>query len=259
MPSSNAPNTIVSPAVDVEMSSGCSFDRRVRSRLQTLKTIDPAKNPSVVPRKPSLVSIAFSMSSNEMALSSTPDPNAITRPSVRRDSGRHSEIRPPMSSVDWPMRPQANASPMTDHVAGAHHGGECRGAGEPSARRSMLVVVGVIVVAPVPGHRDGVARQPAFGTHVLAHRRDAATFGSTPGVRDAWGATRTRRLGATRTSAADPRPRLMAELGFVTPVEFDELAGDLFYSSFSFEEMGRLDRDVLIWICGPATEVPVGA
>ena len=51
----------------------------------------------------------------------------------------------------------------------------------------------------------------------------------------------------------------MAELGFVTPVEFDELAGDLFYSSFSFEEMGRLDRDVLIWISGPATEVPVGA
>ncbi len=51
-------------------------------------------------------------------------------------------------------------------------------------------------------------------------------------------------------ASADPRPRLMAELGFVTPAEFDELAGDLFYSSFSFEEMGRLDRDVLVWISG---------
>ena len=51
-------------------------------------------------------------------------------------------------------------------------------------------------------------------------------------------------------ASADPRPRLMAALGFVTPAEFDELAGDLFYSSFSFEEMGRLDRDVLVWISG---------
>ena len=29
----------------------------------------------------------------------------------------------------------------------------------------------------------------------------------------------------------------MAELGFVTPQEFDELAGDLFYSTFSWEEI----------------------
>ena len=36
----------------------------------------------------------------------------------------------------------------------------------------------------------------------------------------------------------------------MTPAEFDELAGDLFYSSFSFEEIGRLDRDVLVWIAG---------
>ena len=34
----------------------------------------------------------------------------------------------------------------------------------------------------------------------------------------------------------------------MTPAEFDELAGDLFYSSFSYEEIGRLDRDVLAWI-----------
>ncbi len=32
----------------------------------------------------------------------------------------------------------------------------------------MLVVGGVIVVAPVPGHRDGVARQPALGTQAAA-------------------------------------------------------------------------------------------
>ena len=41
---------------------------------------------------------------------------------------------------------------------------------------------------------------------------------------------------------------MLEALGFVTPAEFDELAGDLFYSSFSYEEIGRLDRDVLAWI-----------
>jgi iron complex transport system substrate-binding protein len=49
-------------------------------------------------------------------------------------------------------------------------------------------------------------------------------------------------------ASGDPRPQLLAQLGLVTPAEFDELAGDLFYSSFSFEEIGRLDRDVLVWI-----------
>ena len=53
-------------------------------------------------------------------------------------------------------------------------------------------------------------------------------------------------------ASGDARPQLLAQLGFVTPPEFDELAGDLFYSSFSFEEMGRLDRDVLVWISGDA-------
>jgi iron complex transport system substrate-binding protein len=51
-------------------------------------------------------------------------------------------------------------------------------------------------------------------------------------------------------ASADARPQLLAALGLVTPKEFDELAGDAFYSSFSFEEMGRLDRDVLVWIFG---------
>ena len=53
-------------------------------------------------------------------------------------------------------------------------------------------------------------------------------------------------------ASGDARPQLLAQLGFVTPPEFDELAGDLFYSSFSFEEMSRLDRDVLVWISGDA-------
>jgi iron complex transport system substrate-binding protein len=51
-------------------------------------------------------------------------------------------------------------------------------------------------------------------------------------------------------ASGDPRPTLLGALGFVTPAEFDELAGDQFYSAFSFEEMGRLDRDVLVWIAG---------
>ena len=51
-------------------------------------------------------------------------------------------------------------------------------------------------------------------------------------------------------ASGDSRAKLMEELGFVTPAEFDEIAGDLFYSAFSYEEIGRLDRDVLIWISG---------
>jgi iron complex transport system substrate-binding protein len=49
-------------------------------------------------------------------------------------------------------------------------------------------------------------------------------------------------------ASGDSRAQLMEALGFVTPPEFDELAGDLFYSSFSYEEIGRLDRDALVWI-----------
>ena len=49
-------------------------------------------------------------------------------------------------------------------------------------------------------------------------------------------------------ASGDARAKLLEALGFVTPAEFDELAGDLFYSSFSYEEIGRLDRDVLAWI-----------
>jgi iron complex transport system substrate-binding protein len=54
-------------------------------------------------------------------------------------------------------------------------------------------------------------------------------------------------------ASGDARPKLMEALGFVTPKEFDELAGDAFYSSFSWEEMARLDRDLLLWISGDWT------
>jgi iron complex transport system substrate-binding protein len=53
-------------------------------------------------------------------------------------------------------------------------------------------------------------------------------------------------------ASGDARAQLMESLGFVTPSEFDELAGDQFYSSFSYEEIGRLDRDVLVWISSEA-------
>ena len=49
-------------------------------------------------------------------------------------------------------------------------------------------------------------------------------------------------------ASGDSRPQLMSSLGFVTPAEFDELAGDLFFSTFSWEEVSRLDRDLLMWI-----------
>ena len=49
-------------------------------------------------------------------------------------------------------------------------------------------------------------------------------------------------------ASGDSRSQLLEQLGFVTPQEFDDLAGDLFYSSFSYEEISRLHRDVLVWI-----------
>ncbi len=51
-------------------------------------------------------------------------------------------------------------------------------------------------------------------------------------------------------ASGDPRPALLEGLGLVTPAEFDELAGDQFYAEFSMEEMGLLDRDVLVWVAG---------
>ena len=41
---------------------------------------------------------------------------------------------------------------------------------------------------------------------------------------------------------------MLTDLGLVIPPEIDEIAGDQFYSEFSLEELGRLDRDALLWI-----------
>ena len=57
-------------------------------------------------------------------------------------------------------------------------------------------------------------------------------------------------------SSSDSRSRLMQDLGFVTPPEFDELAGDSFYFSVSSEDIDTLDTDVLIWIMGSEEELP---
>ncbi|HEY7069343.1 MAG TPA: iron-siderophore ABC transporter substrate-binding protein [Acidimicrobiales bacterium] len=46
----------------------------------------------------------------------------------------------------------------------------------------------------------------------------------------------------------DARSRLLTDLGMVIPPEIADLAGDQFYSQFSREQIGLLDRDVLIWI-----------
>jgi iron complex transport system substrate-binding protein len=49
-------------------------------------------------------------------------------------------------------------------------------------------------------------------------------------------------------ASGDNRPQALAELGLVTPPEFDELAGDQFWFVVSNEEVGRLDADVIIWV-----------
>lgn len=46
----------------------------------------------------------------------------------------------------------------------------------------------------------------------------------------------------------DTRAQTLAEFGFVTPAEFDELAGDQFYFTVSDEELDVLDRDVIVWV-----------
>ena len=53
-------------------------------------------------------------------------------------------------------------------------------------------------------------------------------------------------------ASIDTRARFLGDLGFVTPPEFDELAEGLFYTSFSNEEIARLDRDLVVWM--PSSE-----
>lgn len=58
-------------------------------------------------------------------------------------------------------------------------------------------------------------------------------------------------------ASGDIRSRLVSDLGFVIPPEFDDLAGDAFYFSVSNEEIGKLDADVLIWIVASDADLPV--
>lgn len=49
-------------------------------------------------------------------------------------------------------------------------------------------------------------------------------------------------------ASVDGRSQVLTELGFAIPDEFDELAGEQFFASFSLEQLELLDTDVLIWL-----------
>lgn len=53
----------------------------------------------------------------------------------------------------------------------------------------------------------------------------------------------------------DTRSRIMADLGFVIPPTFDEIAGESFYASFSPEQIGLLDVDALVWLAASDDDV----
>lgn len=48
-------------------------------------------------------------------------------------------------------------------------------------------------------------------------------------------------------ASEDPRTRFFTLLGFETPDELDEIAGDQFYGTISGERLDLLDQDVLVW------------
>ncbi len=54
-------------------------------------------------------------------------------------------------------------------------------------------------------------------------------------------------------ASADSRAQVLTEMGFVTPPEFDELAGDAFYFTVSQEELDVLDTDVIVWVVSDET------
>ena len=56
-------------------------------------------------------------------------------------------------------------------------------------------------------------------------------------------------------ATGDARAQLLAELGFVTPPEFDELAGEQFYFSLSAEQLPTLDTDVVVWLGSDAATI----
>jgi iron-siderophore transport system substrate-binding protein len=56
-------------------------------------------------------------------------------------------------------------------------------------------------------------------------------------------------------SPNDPRSQLVAALGFTIPPEIGELAGHMDGATISDEQMGLLDRDVLLWNTGFSPEM----
>jgi iron complex transport system substrate-binding protein len=56
-------------------------------------------------------------------------------------------------------------------------------------------------------------------------------------------------------SPTDQRSQLLVGLGFTIPAEIGQLAGDLDGATISYEQMGLLDRDVLLWNTGFSPEV----
>jgi iron complex transport system substrate-binding protein len=56
-------------------------------------------------------------------------------------------------------------------------------------------------------------------------------------------------------ASQDSRSRIISDLGFTIPAEFDELAGGSFFFSVSNEDISTLDTDVLIWIVGSDAEI----
>ncbi|MDP8976830.1 MAG: iron-siderophore ABC transporter substrate-binding protein [Actinomycetota bacterium] len=48
-------------------------------------------------------------------------------------------------------------------------------------------------------------------------------------------------------TSQDLRSRFFTSLGFEVPAKFDELAGELFYATFSYEQAELLEVDVLVW------------
>lgn len=55
---------------------------------------------------------------------------------------------------------------------------------------------------------------------------------------------------------ADPRTRFLTSLGFVLPDEIARLAGELDGADISAEQVGLLDRDLLVWNSGFTPELP---
>jgi iron complex transport system substrate-binding protein len=56
-------------------------------------------------------------------------------------------------------------------------------------------------------------------------------------------------------SPGDQRSQLVAALGFTIPPEIGQLSGDQDGATISDEQMGLLDRDVLLWNTGYTPEV----